>query len=63
MLIVGLVGGLLAGLMAGGRLDHLASVRLRWMAVLFGGLVLRFARARPARIIDRADRRTVDPMR
>ena len=43
MLIVGLVGGLLAGLVAGGRLDHLASVRLRWMAVLFGGLVLRFA--------------------
>ena len=36
------LGGVL-GLLAGGRFDHLANVRLRWIGVLVVGLVLRFA--------------------
>ena len=36
------IGGAL-GLLAGGRIEHLANVRLRWIGVLLVGLVLRFA--------------------
>ena len=35
------IGGVL-GLLAGGRIEHLASVRLRWTALLLAGLFLRF---------------------
>ncbi len=43
MLILSLVFGLVGGLLAGGRLDNLASVRLRLVQLLFLGLVLRYA--------------------
>ncbi|HEY2887245.1 MAG TPA: MFS transporter [Candidatus Limnocylindrales bacterium] len=43
MLIGALVAGLVLGLVAGGRLDNLASVRLRWVMALFVGLFLRYA--------------------
>ena len=43
MLIGALVAGLVLGLLAGGRLDNLASVRLRLVQALFLGLVLRYA--------------------
>ncbi len=36
------IGGVL-GLLAGGRFEYLANVRLRWIGVLLVGLVLRFA--------------------
>ncbi len=34
--------GLIAGLLAGGRIWHLADVRLRWAGLIFGAVVLRF---------------------
>ncbi len=43
MLILSLVVGLGLGLLAGGRLDNLASVRLRMVQLLFLGLILRYA--------------------
>ncbi|MEZ0239263.1 MAG: MFS transporter [Chloroflexota bacterium] len=43
MLIGSLLLGLVLGLLAGGRLDNLANVRLRLIGLLFLGLVLRFA--------------------
>lgn len=43
MLIGALVAGLVLGLVAGGRLDNLANVRLRWVMALFVGLFLRYA--------------------
>ena len=43
MLIVSLVGGIALGLLAGGHITNLASVRLRWVPLLFLGLVLRYA--------------------
>ncbi|NJD27551.1 MAG: MFS transporter [Chloroflexi bacterium] len=43
MLILSLAAGLVLGLLAGGRLDNLASVRLRLVQLLFLGLILRFA--------------------
>src|SRR5207248_7377258 len=43
MLIGALVAGLVLGLLAGGRLDNLATVRLRLVQALFFGLVLRYA--------------------
>jgi len=43
MLIGALVAGLVLGLLAGGRLDNLASVRLRFVQALFLGLFLRYA--------------------
>ena len=42
MLLIGAVIGLVAGLLAGGRLDALLYVRLRYLALLVGALVLRF---------------------
>jgi MFS family permease len=43
VLIGSLIFGLVAGLLAGGRLDNLAGVRLRLVQVLFLGLILRYA--------------------
>ena len=43
MLIGAVVAGLVLGLVAGGSLDNLASVRLRWVQALFVGLFLRYA--------------------
>src|SRR4051794_21910814 len=43
MLIVSLLLGLVLGLLAGGRLENLANVRLRFVQLLFLGLVLRYA--------------------
>ena len=43
MLIGGIVAGLVTGLLAGGHLINLASVRLRWIGILFLAVVLRFA--------------------
>ncbi len=42
MLLIGAFIGLAAGLLAGGRLDALLYVRLRYLALLFGAIVLRF---------------------
>ena len=42
MLIGGIVAGLGLGLLAGGSLANLASVRLRWIAVLLFAVILRF---------------------
>ena len=42
MLIGSLLLGLVLGLLAGGRLDNLANVRLRLVGLLFLGLMLRF---------------------
>lgn len=42
MLIGGVALGLIAGLLAGGRLDHLAGVRLRWAGLIFGAVIVRF---------------------
>ena len=41
MLIAGLLIGLIAGFAAGGRLDNLIAIRLRWPLVIFGALALR----------------------
>ena len=43
MLILSLILGLGLGLLAGGRIDNLASVRLRLVQLLFLGLLLRYA--------------------
>src|SRR5512138_2591669 len=43
MLIGGIALGLGLGLVAGGSLANLASVRLRWVAVLLFAVILRFA--------------------
>src|SRR6187431_2960301 len=43
MLIGGIVAGLVTGLLVGGHLSNLASVRLRWVSVLYLAVVIRFA--------------------
>ena len=43
MLIGGILIGLLLGLLAGGSLTNLASIRLRWIGLLLAAVVLRFA--------------------
>jgi MFS family permease len=43
VLIGGIVLGLVLGLLAGGRLEHLASIRLRWVQVIFLGFLIRVA--------------------
>ncbi len=43
MLIGSLVLGLVAGLVAGGKLENLAAVKLRLVQALFFGLFLRYA--------------------
>ncbi|MCY7417667.1 MAG: hypothetical protein LH650_04070, partial [Chloroflexi bacterium] len=42
MLLIGAVLGLVVGLLAGGRLDALLYVRLRYLALLMSALILRF---------------------
>jgi MFS family permease len=42
MLIGGVAVGLLLGLLAGGRLDNLANIRLRFLPILFLGVIVRF---------------------
>lgn len=42
MLVGGILLGLGAGLLAGGRLDNLLRVRLRWVALLFLAVIVRF---------------------
>lgn len=42
MLLGGIALGLVAGLLAGGRLGNLIEVRLRWMAAIFLAVVVRF---------------------
>lgn len=42
MLIGGILLGLLLGLRAGGRMSNLATVQLRWVAVLFAAVIVRF---------------------
>src|SRR3954464_9684691 len=42
MLIGGGAGGRLLGLLAGGRLDNLANIRLRFLPLLFLGVIVRF---------------------
>ena len=41
MLLIGLLIGLIAGFAAGGRLDNLIAIRLRWPLLIFGALALR----------------------
>ena len=41
MLFAGLLIGLIAGFAAGGRVDNLIAIRLRWPLVIFGALALR----------------------
>jgi MFS transporter, DHA3 family, macrolide efflux protein len=43
MLIGGILLGLIAGLLAGGSIGNLSSIRLRWVALLFLAVVVRFA--------------------
>ena len=43
MLIGGILLGLIAGLLAGGSLSNLASIRLRWIVLLFLAVIVRFA--------------------
>ena len=43
MLIGGILLGLIAGLLAGGSIGNLASIRLRWIALLFLAVVVRFS--------------------
>lgn len=42
MLLAGIALGLIAGLLAGGRITNLTEVRLRWMAVIFLAVVVRY---------------------
>ena len=43
MLIGGIAFGLVAGLLLGGRLEHLADIRLRFLPLLFLAVIVRFA--------------------
>ena len=43
MLLGGIALGLIAGLLAGGRLSNLLEVRLRWMAIIFLAVFVRYA--------------------
>lgn len=43
MLLGGIAFGLVLGLIAGGSLDNLARIRLRWVVLLFAGLAIRAA--------------------
>jgi DHA3 family macrolide efflux protein-like MFS transporter len=42
VLLGGIALGLIAGLLAGGRISHLADIRLRWAALVFVAVILRF---------------------
>jgi hypothetical protein len=43
VLIGGILLGLVAGLLAGGRITNLAAVRLRWIGLLFLAVIVRFS--------------------
>jgi hypothetical protein len=43
MLIAGIAVGLLLGLFLGGRIERLADIRLKFLPLLFAGVILRFA--------------------
>ena len=43
MLIGGIVLGLVLGLLVGGRLEHLAAIRLRLVQAIFLGFLIRIA--------------------
>jgi MFS transporter, DHA3 family, macrolide efflux protein len=43
VLLGGIALGLIAGLLAGGSLSNLVSVRLRWMAAIFAALLVRYS--------------------
>lgn len=43
MIVLGLLGGLILGLLAGGRITRLIDVRLRWVGLIFLALALRVA--------------------
>ena len=43
MLIGGIALGLVLGLLLGGRLEHLADIRLRFLPLLFLAVIVRFA--------------------
>ncbi|HEX5149407.1 MAG TPA: MFS transporter, partial [Candidatus Limnocylindrales bacterium] len=43
MLLAGIVLGLIAGLAAGGRIDNLLAIRLRWTLLIFAAVLLRLA--------------------
>jgi MFS family permease len=43
MLLTGVLLGLIAGLLAGGSIGNLASIRLRWVALLFLAVIIRFS--------------------
>ncbi len=56
MLLGGVALGLIAGLLAGGRLEYLVAVRLRWLAILFVAVIVRFVtEAALTRGVDIAD--------
>ena len=42
MLIAGIALGLLLGLFLGGKIERLADIRLRFLPLLFAGVILRF---------------------
>lgn len=42
MILAGIAIGLILGLLAGGNIAHLGAVRLRWVPLLVGALILRF---------------------
>ncbi len=42
MIVLGLILGLVAGLVAGGRVMRLVDVRLRWVGLIFGAVLLRY---------------------
>ncbi|HUP83538.1 MAG TPA: MFS transporter [Candidatus Limnocylindria bacterium] len=42
MIVIGLVGGLILGLLAGGKIGRLLDVRLRWVALILLALLVRY---------------------
>ena len=42
MLLGGILLGLILGLLAGGRISNLGTVRLRWVGFLFAAVLVRF---------------------
>lgn len=42
MLLAGVALGLIVGLLAGGKVSNLVAVRLRWIGLLFGAVIVRF---------------------
>ena len=48
MLIGGILLGLVAGLLAGGSIANLASIRLRWVALLLVAVIVRRCSVSPS---------------